>query len=102
VYKRYIRYPFAGTLDQFTQTRGGRCIAQLPPLLRPDADHANALTRTPGGLTMATIGFSAKEDRMAKVLMLTGDGGESLEVMYPYQRHLEAGHEATIAAPSAS
>jgi protease I len=51
---------------------------------------------------MATIGFSAKEDRMAKVLMLTGDGGESLEVMYPYQRHLEAGHEATIAAPSAS
>jgi protease I len=51
---------------------------------------------------MATIGFSAKEDRMAKVLMLTGDGGESLEVMYPYQRLLEAGHEATIAAPSAS
>jgi protease I len=39
---------------------------------------------------------------MAKVLMLTGDGGESLEVMYPYQRLLEAGHEVTIAAPSAS
>ncbi len=38
---------------------------------------------------------------MAKVLMLTGDGGESLEVMYPYQRLLEAGHEVTIAAPSA-
>jgi protease I len=38
---------------------------------------------------------------MAKVLMLIGDGGESLEVMYPYQRLLEAGHEVTIAAPSA-
>ena len=37
---------------------------------------------------------------MAKVLMLTGDAGESLEVMYPYQRLLEAGHEVTIAAPS--
>jgi protease I len=38
---------------------------------------------------------------VAKVLMLTGDGGESLEIMYPYQRLLEAGHEVTIAAPSA-
>lgn len=37
---------------------------------------------------------------MAKVLMLTGDAAESLEVMYPYQRLLEAEHEVTIAAPS--
>jgi protease I len=37
---------------------------------------------------------------MAKVLILTGDAGESLEVMYPYQRLLEEGYEVEIAAPS--
>src|SRR5215208_2648626 len=37
---------------------------------------------------------------MAKVLILTGDAGESLEVMYPYQRLLEEGYEVDIAAPS--
>src|SRR3989440_1863 len=37
---------------------------------------------------------------MAKVLILTGDAGESLEVMYPYQRLTEEGYEVHIAAPS--
>jgi protease I len=37
---------------------------------------------------------------MAKVLMLTGDGAEALEVLYPYQRLLEEGYEVDIAAPS--
>lgn len=37
---------------------------------------------------------------MSKVLILTGDAGESLEVMYPYQRLLEEGYEVDIAAPS--
>ncbi len=37
---------------------------------------------------------------MRKVLILTGDGGEALEVMYPYQRLLEAGFSVDIAAPS--
>jgi protease I len=37
---------------------------------------------------------------MPKVLMLTGDAAESLEVMYPYQRLLEEGYEVDIAAPS--
>lgn len=37
---------------------------------------------------------------MPKILMLTGDGAESLEVMYPYQRLREEGYEVTIAAPS--
>ena len=37
---------------------------------------------------------------MPKVLMLTGDAAESLEVMYPYQRLLEEGYEVEIAAPS--
>jgi hypothetical protein len=37
---------------------------------------------------------------MARVLILTGDAGESLEVMYPYQRLLEEGYEVDIAAPS--
>jgi len=36
---------------------------------------------------------------MKKVLILTGDAGEALEVMYPYQRFLEAGFEVTLAAP---
>jgi protease I len=35
-----------------------------------------------------------------KVLMLTGDAAESLEVMYPYQRLKEEGYEVSIAAPS--
>jgi protease I len=29
---------------------------------------------------------------MSKVLILTGDAAESLEVMYPYQRLLEEGY----------
>ncbi len=37
---------------------------------------------------------------MPKVLMLTGDAGESLEVLYPYQRLREEGYEVHIAAPS--
>jgi len=37
---------------------------------------------------------------MPKILLLTGDAAESLEVMYPYQRLLEEGYEVDIAAPS--
>jgi protease I len=37
---------------------------------------------------------------MPKVLMLTGDAGESLEVLYPYQRLREEGYDVHIAAPS--
>src|SRR2546429_9839329 len=33
-----------------------------------------------------------------KVLILTGDAGESLEVMYPYQRLKEEGYDVQIAA----
>src|SRR5712671_6405304 len=36
----------------------------------------------------------------AKVLILTGDAAESLEVLYPYQRLREEGYEVHIAAPS--
>jgi len=35
-----------------------------------------------------------------KVLILTGDAGESLEVMYPYQRLKEEGYDVQIAALS--
>jgi len=35
-----------------------------------------------------------------KVLIVTGDAAESLEVMYPYQRLKEEGYEVHIAAPS--
>jgi len=34
-----------------------------------------------------------------KILILTGDAAESLEVMYPYQRLLEEGYDVKIAAP---
>src|SRR5512132_2367983 len=37
---------------------------------------------------------------MPKVLILTGDAAESLEVMYPYQRLQEEGYDVDIAAPS--
>jgi protease I len=37
---------------------------------------------------------------MPKVLIVTGDAAEALEVMYPYQRLLEEGYEVHIAAPS--
>jgi deglycase len=37
---------------------------------------------------------------MPKVLILTGDAGESLEVLYPYQRLREEGYEVDIAAPA--
>ena len=35
---------------------------------------------------------------MPKILIVTGDAAESLEVMYPYQRLLEEGYEVGIAA----
>lgn len=35
-----------------------------------------------------------------KVLILTGDGAEVLEVYYPYYRLLEEGYEAVIASPT--
>lgn len=37
---------------------------------------------------------------MPKVLIVTGDAAEDLEVFYPYQRLLEEGYEVDIAAPS--
>jgi protease I len=37
---------------------------------------------------------------MPKVIILTGDAAESLEVMYPYQRLQEEGYEVDIAAPA--
>lgn len=36
---------------------------------------------------------------MDKVLVITGDAAESLEVLYPYQRLLEEGYDVRIAAP---
>jgi protease I len=38
---------------------------------------------------------------VARILILTGDAGEVLEVMYPYQRLLEEGYDVSIAAPTA-
>ncbi|SEG86130.1 protease I [Actinacidiphila yanglinensis] len=35
-----------------------------------------------------------------KILLVTGDAAESLEVMYPYQRLLEEGYAVDIAAPT--
>jgi len=38
---------------------------------------------------------------VTKVLIVTGDAAEDLEVMYPYQRLLEEGYEVDLAAPEA-
>jgi protease I len=37
---------------------------------------------------------------MSKILIVTGDGVESLEIMYPYQRLLEEGFQVDIASPT--
>jgi protease I len=37
---------------------------------------------------------------MSKILLVTGDGAEALEVMYPYQRLTEEGYQVDIAAPT--
>src|SRR5258707_5211817 len=41
-----------------------------------------------------------EEKTMSKILILTGDGGESYETLYAYHRFLEAGLEPVIAAPA--
>ena len=43
---------------------------------------------------------STEEGVMAKVLIVTGDAAEDLEVFYPYQRLLEEGYEVDVAAPA--
>jgi protease I len=35
-----------------------------------------------------------------KILIITGDGGESYETLYAYHRFLEAGYQPVLAAPS--
>ncbi len=37
---------------------------------------------------------------MKKILILTGDGGESFETLYAYHRFLEAGYDTVIASTS--
>ncbi len=37
---------------------------------------------------------------MKKILIITGDGGESFETLFAYHRFLEAGYEAVIASTS--
>ena len=37
---------------------------------------------------------------MSKILILTGDGAETLEVFYPYHRLQEAGYEVHLGAPA--
>ena len=37
-----------------------------------------------------------------KILILTGDAAESLEVMYPYQRLLEEGYEVQVSADASA
>ena len=53
--------------------------------------------RRPGRLSAAALraGRTGLDFRP----IITGDAAESLEVMYPYQRLLEAGYQVDIAAP---
>ena len=45
------------------------------------------------------ITLNDEEFTVPKVLIITGDAAEDLEVFYPYQRLLEEGYEVDIAAP---
>ena len=51
-------------------------------------------------LAGVTVEYSAAGWPNRKILILTGDAAESLEVMYPYQRLLEEGYDVKIAAPT--
>src|SRR5437764_5373402 len=91
-YRSLSTSPVASTLQQYPTRPGLTPTANLGPLTAagrveridsdPLADHQEA------GMT-------------AKILILTGDAAESLEVMYPYQRLREEGYEVHIAAPTA-
>src|SRR4051794_5127511 len=45
-------------------------------------------------------GLSGRTTMTKSILIITGDGGESYEVLYAVHRFQEAGYEAHIAAPS--
>src|SRR6266487_3034943 len=63
-----------------------------------------ALTVRVGGRRIGGADIAMRSGRlpaMQKVLIVTGDAAEDLEVMYPYQRLLEEGYEVHIAAPTA-
>ena len=45
-------------------------------------------------------GVAASTAATAKILIVTGDAAESLEVLYPYQRLREEGYDVHIAAPA--
>src|SRR6478752_9932749 len=75
----------------------------------PPPRHGPYVYKTRGGsltLWTATNGYPGRTDEsswgdtVAKILIVTGDAAESLEVMYPYQRLLEEGYEVDIAAPA--
>lgn len=44
--------------------------------------------------------FETSRSMRDKILIITGDGGESYETLYAYHRFLEAEYEPSIAAPS--
>src|SRR6202041_1231155 len=69
------------------------------PVIMSGVRTAGARRLTPAGAGIWTKG-TARRSLMPKVLIVTGDAAESLEVMYPYQRLLEEGYEVDIAAPS--
>src|SRR5579862_2797820 len=61
--------------------------------------------RAPCVVTMRLAVVSADQPvgrtrAVPKILIITGDAAESLEVMYPYQRLQEEGYQVDIAAPS--
>jgi protease I len=49
---------------------------------------------------MSGAQFENGKDTMRKILIVTGDGGESYETWFAVQRFQEAGYETRVAAPS--
>src|SRR5947209_17311501 len=75
-----------------------RTRCRLPRALLARAPRGGTLPMTPNG--GAIPGRAERSDMAAKILIVTGDAAESLEVLYPYQRLREEGYEVHIAAPT--
>src|SRR5262245_34266910 len=66
-----------------------------------EVSSSNCWTWHPRRVDDRGAGSNPLEVAMTKVLIITGDAAEDLEVMYPYQRLLEEGYEVDLAAPAA-
>ena len=78
---------------------GGSCLRSRPgnnDRQGTGTEHVPART-----LSLPSGGKLESSDMSKRILLVTGDSGESYEALYAMHRFEEAGHEAVVAAPSA-